>query len=130
MVATNRERIIDAVTLQLEELFTEMDAVKLSHYLTYSRGDSLNSIGVLLNTLRLYSELDSVYRNRLLQVISINSAAGTKFALKSHIATYLNIDSNLILIEENVASPNTVYIRISNTYIDRKEELRTELQRF
>ena len=129
MVATNRERIIDAVTLQLEELFTEMDAIKLSHYLTYSRGNSLDSIGTLLNTLRLYNELDSVYRSRLLQVISINSAAGTKFALKSHIATYLNIDSNLISIEENVASPNTAYIRISNTYIDRKEELRVELQR-
>ena len=129
MVATNRERIIDAITLQLEELFTEMGAVKLSHYLIYSRGNNLDSIGILLNTLRLYEELDSIYRNRLLQVISINSAAGTKSALKSHIATYLSIDSNLISIEENIALPNTVHVRIPKTYIDRKEELRTELQR-
>lgn len=128
MVATNRERIIDAITLQLEELFTEMDAVKLSHYLIYSRGNNLNNIGILLNTLRLYEELDSIYRNRLLQVISINSAAGTKSALKSHIATYLNIDSNLISIEENIASPNTAYVRIPDTYTARKEELRIELQ--
>lgn len=129
MVATNRERIIDAVTLQLEELFTEMDAVKLSHYLTYSRGNSLDSLGILLNTLRLYEELDSIYRNRLLQVISINGAAGTKSALKLHISTYLNIDSNLISIEENIASSNTVYVRIPDTYIARKEELRAELHR-
>ena len=129
MVATNRERIIDAIALQLEELFTEMDAVKLSHYLIYSRGSSLDSIGVLLNTLRLYEELDSTYRSRLLQVISINSAAGTKLALKLHIFTYLNIDSNLVSIEENIASPNTVYVRIPDTYISRKEELRAELHR-
>ena len=127
MTGTNRERVIDAIALQLDELFTEMNTVKLSHYILYARGDSLDSIGVLLNTARLYEELDATYRNRLLQVISINQAAGTKSALKSHLATYLNIDSNLITIEENTASPNTVYIRIPDTYIARKEELRTEL---
>lgn len=127
-LGTYRERIIDAISLQFEEIYVEENAVKITHFILYSRGTNLDNIGELINTNRNYSEIDSDYRTRLLQVISINTATGTKNVIKSFIATYLNISENLISIEENITDLNTVYIRLPDSYIDRKTELRTELK--
>lgn len=127
-LGTYRERIINAIALQFEEIHVEANATKFVHFILCSRGTNLENIGTLLNTQRIYLESDSDYRTRLLQVINVNTSTGTKDAIKTFIATYLNISENLISIEETSSNLNTVYIRMPDTYSSRKIELRAELK--
>jgi len=118
---SNRERIIDAMADQFEEVFVQMDKVKEAHQLAAARGISLDALGALTNILRLPNESDNDYRLRLQKLTSIKIGAGTKSSIIYYLENYLLLESSDFNVIE--ISPCFIQIQLISDLVSREAEI-------
>lgn len=128
MTGTNYQKLVAIFATELEDLYSTVRDVKTSHKVETSRGTSLDNIGALLDYNRVIDELDADYRKGITTLISINSAAGTKPAIKTFLANYLRTSESEIDIRED--APNYIQIQLHTDFSPREPEVRLLVQRF
>ena len=110
MVGTNYQKVLNIVSPEFDELFIAIRDIEKATHIFTSRGISLDKIGNFLDFYRTGTEADNVYREKLMNVIDINSIAGTKDAIKKLLINYLSLNESDIQIRET--TPNYIIIRL------------------
>jgi hypothetical protein len=124
---SNRERIIDAISIPFEELYIQMRNVKRAHQVAYARASALDLLGGFLGVPRLYDETDTVYRNRLVGIAPIEVGSGTKSAIIAYLSNYLSLDELQFNVLE--VSPGYIQIQLIEDLVSREEEIEATVAR-
>ena len=114
MSGTNYQKVLSIISPELDELYINIKRIEDSTHIFTSRGISLDAIGNFLDFYRTGTESDNVYREKLMNVIEINSIAGTKAAIKRLLVNYLSINESEIQIRET--TPNYIIVRLPEEY--------------
>jgi len=110
MTGTNYQKVLNIISPELDELYVTLGEIQNAIHVYTARGNSLNNIGILLDFERSINETDLSYRDRLINIININTIAGTKIAIRKLLANYLRIDESEIIIQETI--PNYIIIQL------------------
>jgi hypothetical protein len=127
MTGTNYQKLLNVITPELDELYVTIQDIKKAIHVYSARGSSLNNIGVLLDYERNINEIDQSYRNSLIDIININTIAGTKESIRKLISSYLHIDENEIIIQET--TPNYLVIQLPSEFEVRDMDLKDLIYR-
>lgn len=128
MTGTNHQKFISTLASELDEFYQAARDVWDARSVNSARGASLDNVGAILDYERVVGELDLDYRNGIKNLISINSAAGTKPAIKSFVSNYLRISEDDIVIKEE--TPNYIQIQLHTDFAPQETEIRQLVQRF
>ncbi|MDD3039586.1 hypothetical protein [Bacteroides sp.] len=120
-IATNRERLLDAIALQIDETLAACVGVKYSHSLLTSRGAALDKIGKFFAMSRDVGETDANFRILLSQLITIYASAGTKPAITAFLSALLDVDQELIKIYE--LAPGGISIYLPTEFEAREDDI-------
>lgn len=104
MTGTNYQKFLDVITPELDEIYIAIRDIALAFQVERARGQSLENIGSLLDFDRTVGTSDNNYRERLKNVIFVNTIAGTKLAIRKLLSTYLAIPIGQVLIQEKKAN--------------------------
>jgi len=110
MTGTNYQKVLNIISPELDELYIAIRDIRNAIHVHTARGTSLDNIGVLLDFERIISETDESYKDRLINIININTIAGTKAAIAKLLSNYLRIEESEIIILETV--PNYIVIQL------------------
>ena len=110
MTGTNYQKTLNIITPELDELYIAIREIQNAIHVYTARGESLDNIGVLLDFERFINETDLSYRDRLINIININTIAGTKIAIRKLLANYLRINESEVIIQETI--PNYIIIQL------------------
>jgi len=114
MTGTNYQKVLNIISPELDDLYVAIKEIQNAIHVYTARSTSLDNIGVLLDFKRSISEIDESYRDRLINIININTIAGTKTAIKQLLSNYLRIDESKIIISETV--PNYIIIQLPSEF--------------
>lgn len=110
MTGTNYQKFLNIVTPELDEIFIATRDIRIAHAVEKSRGKSLDYIGILLDFKRSVNESDDSYRERLKNIIYINTIAGTKESIRKLLANYLRIPETHVVVQEQ--EPNYILVML------------------
>lgn len=110
MTGTNYQKLLKVFTPELDELSIVIRDIKNAYQIDLARGSALDKIGVLLNFRRSFGESDEVYRERLREIIYINTIVGTRTAIQELLANYLRIEQHNVKIIEDI--PNFIIVQL------------------
>jgi hypothetical protein len=122
---SNRERVIDAIALEFEEIYAVINQIRASHQIDNARGDSLEAIGSLLNIDRLQDQVDNDYRATIEGLSTVRLGAGTKVGIVAYLENYLLLNSNEFDVLE--ISPCHIQIRLITDLLSRETEIEESL---
>lgn len=127
MTGTNYQKLLNVFTPELDELYVAtQDILKAIHIYT-ARGEPLDNIGVLLDYERNINEIDESYRNSLIDMININTIAGTKESIIKLLTSYLRIDETDVIIQET--TPNYLVIQLPAEFEIRDMDIKALIYR-
>lgn len=127
MTGTNYQKVLSIISPELDSLYITIRNIENSTHIFKSKGISLDNIGHFLDFSRTGTESDNIYREKLMNIIDINSIAGTKAAIKKLLINYLSINEPDIQIHET--APNYIIIRLPEEYEVRDMDIRAMLYR-
>ncbi len=127
MSGTNYQKVLSIISPEFEELYMTILKIDNATHIFNSRGISLDNIGKFLDFNRTGTESDNKYRAKLMNVIDINSIAGTKVSIKKLLINYLSINEADIQIRET--TPNYIVVRLPEEYESRDMDIREMLYR-
>jgi len=127
MTGTNYQKVLNIISPELDELYITIRDIENATHIFTAKGISLDNIGSFLDFLRTGTEPDNIYREKLMNIIDINSIAGTKSAIKKLLINYLSINEADIQIHET--TPNYIVIRLPEEYESRDMDIRDMLYR-
>jgi hypothetical protein len=110
MTGTTYQKVVKIITPELDEIYTMFKNIQTSTHVFTARGKSLDNIGILLNFARGVDDSDVTYRQSLINIIYINTIAGTKESIRKLLSNYLKISEADVVIQETV--PNYVIIQL------------------
>jgi hypothetical protein len=127
VVGTNYQKVLSIISPELDELYIAIKNIERDTHIFTARGISLDKIGDFLDFYRTGTESDNIYRNKLMNVIDINSIAGTKSSIKKLLINYLTLNESDVQIRET--TPNYIIIRLPEEYEPRDMDIRDMLYR-
>lgn len=127
MVGTNYQKVLSIISPEIDELYMTIRSIENATHIFSSRGISLDSIGKFLDFYRTGIESDNVYREKLMNIININSIAGTKSAIKKLLINYLSINESDIQIRET--TPNYIIINLPEDCESKDMDIRDMVYR-
>jgi len=127
MTGTNYQKVLNIITPELDELYVAIQDIKKAIHVYTARGTSLDNIGILLDYNRVINETDASYRDGLIDIININTIAGTKESIVELLASYLHIDTTDIIIQET--TPNYLVIQLPAEFESRDMDIKDIIYR-
>lgn len=122
---SNRERIIDVISNEFDDVYVALSDVHRSHQVAYAIGISLDNIGKFIGIGRLLNQTDDSYRYVLQTAMQIRLGSGTKQYIISYIASYLGVDTVGIDVRE--INPGKIQVNLSNDFSSRYDEIKDVL---
>jgi hypothetical protein len=127
MTGTNYQKLLNVVTPELDEIYVAIRDIAIAYQVDRARGKSLENIGSMLDFPRTVGDSDTIYRERLKNLIYINTIAGTKLAIRKLLSTYLLLPLTQIIIQET--NPNYLIIWLPPECEVHDKELRELVHR-
>lgn len=119
MTGTNYQKLLNVITPELDEIYVAIRDIQIAYQVETTRGKSLDNIGVMLDFKRIVTESDESYRERLRNIIYINTIAGTRSAIKKLLSNFLRIPETYVIIQESEPNYITVWLPLEYEFKDK-----------